>query len=438
MLIVFFVKHVSKSQNNMMINKLKTELKQGKNFISFTFLKLLGEGMYYILPLIIAKYLSPAEFGSFSLAYMIVLLFTTIFITSSQTPFIVLTNMEINKGKKINKSFSVVFSFFIFSIMFVSIIFFLFRDTFANFAGLDIFQVNFILLAYFGIAIKLLFETLFLAFDEKMKNAAYSFCIGITNLFLIFIFSILFTLKIELIFLSYFLSSLVVTSISLFFIDLKKLVPFELNSELFLELFRWTKWQIMGLTAVYFINWGDNLVLRYFVSMEEIGVYNLGYQIFKGLIGATLILNVYFLPFVSQNINDKEKMKKYIYIIRYKIMLIGVAGIISIFITVPFIFNIIYGDVYSGSITVLRILLIGVCFHLYMVFYIPLFNSLKRYEFIQTANIIQILINICLNIILVPKIGIVGAAIGTTTAYFIVLILYEWHYSNNFSNRLTE
>ena len=30
------------------------------------------------------------------------------------------------------------------------------------------------------------------------------------------------------------------------------------------------------MTAVYFINWGDNLVLRCFVSMEHIGVYNLG------------------------------------------------------------------------------------------------------------------------------------------------------------------
>jgi len=421
-----------------MLNKLKTELKQSKNFISFIFLKTLGETAYYIIPLIIAKYLTPAHFGSFSLAFMIVLLFSTITVTSSQTPFIVLANKESKERKKINKCFSVNFSFFSLSIILVSIIFLLFRDTLVNFAGLERFQLNFLLLTYFGIAIKLLFENLLLALDEKMKNAVYSLCVGITNLFLIVLFSVLFTLKIELVFLSYFLSSIIITTIFLFFIDMKKLFPFELNRELFLELFHWIRWQIFGLTAVYFINWGDNLVLKNFVSMEEIGVYNLGYQIFKGLIGITLILNSYFLPFISKNINDKEKIKNYIYIKRPKIMLLSIPSLIFIFIIIPFVFKFIYGDIYSGSISVIRILLIGLFFHLYIVFYIPLFNSLKRYEFIQTANIVQILINISLDIILIPKMGIVGAAIATTTAYFITLIIYEWYYLNNFSNSLTE
>lgn len=415
-----------------MLNKLKIELKQGKKFISFTFLKTLGESIYYIIPFIIAKYLTPTKFGIFSLAFMIVLLFATIFITSLQTPFIVTANKEINVIKKINKSFSVNFSFFIFSILFVSIIFFLFRKAIVNFTGLEMIQVNFLLLTYFGIAIKLLFENLLLALDEKIKNAVYSLCIGMTNLFLVFLFSITFTIRIELVFLSYFLSSLIITIIFLFYIDLKKLFPFELNRDLFLELFHWIRWQIFGLTAVYFINWGDNLVLKYYVSMEEIGVYNLGYQIFKGLLGISIIISYYFLPFICKNIDDNEKIKNYIYIKRLKIVLTTIPIIIFIFITVPYIIDFIYGDIYRGSITVTRILLIGFLFHLYLVFYIPLLNSLKRYEFIQTVNIIQIVINIFLDIILVPKIGIVGAAIATTTAYFISLILYERYYLKNF------
>ena len=185
---------------------------------------------------------------------------------------------------------------------------------------------------------------------------------------------------------------------------------------------------MMGLTAVYFINWGDNLVLRYFVSMEDIGVYNLGYQIFKGLIGVTFILNSYFLPFIAQNIDDKGKMKDYLYVKRPKIVIGGTLGIIIIYIMTPYVFNLIYGAVYGESVIVLRILLVGLIFNLYLVFYIPLFNSARKYKFIQTVNVIQVVLNICLDIIFVPEMGIEGAAIGTTIACFITIIFYEMYF----------
>jgi len=46
----------------------------------------------------------------------------------------------------------------------------------------------------------------------------------------------------------------------------------------------WAVGTFFGALSMYLINWGDNFVLRSFVSFESIGVYNLGYQIFKGLI----------------------------------------------------------------------------------------------------------------------------------------------------------
>jgi len=408
-----------------MIDKFKKELNQSKTFFSFSFLKIFGQGIAFILPLAIAKILSPEGFGSYSLSMMIVFFFTSAFIASSQTPFIVYANEELKKTKKINKSFSVQLLFLLSSIIFFIILTFVFSSYIINFANISNLQLAFLFLAYLGIGLNSVIENLFLALNKRINHSLYSLAIGIVNVVLLLFFYFQNNLNLNTVFLIYFLSSIISALLFLHKIDITILFPFVFDKKLFREMFQWTKWQIMGLTAVYFINWGDNLVLRYFVSMEEIGIYNLGYQIFKGLISLTFILNSYFLPFISQNIDNKERMRNYLYAKRPKIMLAGTLCIIFIYLIIPYAFNLIYGPVYDEAVTVLKILLIGLIFHLYLVFYIPLFNSAKMYKFIQIVNVIQVTMNICLNIIFVPEMGIKGAAIGTTIAYFITILFYE-------------
>jgi len=417
-----------------MIKTFKQELSQSNTFLRFSFLKIFGQGMAFILPLAIAKILSPEGFGSYSLSMMIVFFFTGAFIASSQTPFIVYANEELKRTGKINKSFSVQLLFLLCSIVFFMLLTFVFHEYITNFAKISDLQLSVLFLAYLGIGLNSVIENLFLALNKRINYSLYSLAIGIMNMVLLIFFYFQNNLNLNTIFLIYFLSSIISALLFLHKIDTAILFPFVFDKKLFREMFQWTKWQIMGLTAVYFIHWGDNLVLRYFVSMEEIGVYNLGYQIFKGLISLTFILNSYFLPFVSQNIDDKEKIRNYLYVKRPKIMVAGTLGIIFIYMIIPYLFNSIYGSTYSASVVVLRILLISLIFHLYLVFYIPLFNSTKAYKFIQTVNVIQIVINICLNIIFVPTMGIKGAAIGTTLAYFISIILYEMYFQFRYNS----
>ena len=412
----------------MMITKIKNELKQGKNFLSFSTLKILSQAILFIIPLIIAKLLNPAGFGSYSLSMMVIFIFTSMFIASSQTPFIIYANKELKKTKKINKAFSIQLIFLLGSIIFYILLTLLFSEQVLNFTKITNIQLLFLFLAYLGIGLKTFIENLFLALNKRINNGEYNLVLGIFNLIFILLVYCFDKICLETIFFTYFLSSIFALILFLRKIEYKKLFPLKLDKPLFKEMFDFTKWQMMGLTAVYFINWGDNLVLRYFVSMEEIGVYNLGYQIFKGLISLTFIINAYFLPFVSQNIDNKDKMKNYLYKKRPKIFLFGFLGIIIIFLDTPLIFNLIYKDVYLSSVVVLRVLLIACVLHLYSVFYIPMINSLKNYKFAQKVNIFVVLINIGLDIIFVYSFGIIGAAIGTVIAYMVSVSLYYLYF----------
>jgi O-antigen/teichoic acid export membrane protein len=190
-------------------------------------------------------------------------------------------------------------------------------------------------------------------------------------------------------------------------------------------MFDYTKWQIFGAASLYLINWGDNLVLKYYVLIAEIGVYNLAYQIFKGLMGFLLIINSYFLPTISQKIGDLKALTKYLFSVRPKIVVIGLLLVAGFLVVFPTVFNVVYSKDYHEAVLVLQVLSIGIALELYNIFYATLLTASKNYKFTQMTNIVHVSLNILLNIIFVPMFGIVGAAIGTVSAYLIRNIIYE-------------
>ena len=100
----------------------------------------------------------------------------------------------------------------------------------------------------------------------------------------------------------------------------------------------------------------------------------------------------------------------------------------------PTIINIIYGEAYSVSGAILRILLVGSFFHLYSTFYYPIFVALKRYKYMQTANVLHVTLNLVLDCIFVYFWGPIGVAFATTLSYFIKSIMNEYYFRKYCTN----
>jgi O-antigen/teichoic acid export membrane protein len=411
-----------------MFQGIKREFEQGRTLLQFGFLTAVGQALGMIAPLVIAKFFSPELFGSYSLAKMVIFFFTSLLISASQAPFIVFANQERVQTGKINKSFSVQCILLSFAAVIYLLLSLAFNRAVTAFAKISTADLVFMSLAFIGIALQTFLGNLFMALGERMKNAWVEFVFGGLSLLLIFVFYLIGKITLQTVFLIYFISAIFVAAVFIKIIDFKMLLPFYFDREHFREMFNFTKWIMLGASAVYFINWGDNLVLRYFVSMEDIGQYNLGYQIFKGVATLTFIINGYFLPFVSQHTEDKAMMRSYLYDKRPKIFFLGFAGIILFFIIAPYILNLIYSGIYSDSITVLRILLIGSVIILYTTFYMPVFNALKRYKFTQSILLFQVLLNLLLDLLLVPLMGMLGAAVATVIAYFCWAVAVEIYF----------
>lgn len=411
-----------------MLRRIRQELKQGKTLLQFGLLKVTGQALGMIAPLVVAKLFSPELFGSYSLAKMIVFFFSTLLIASSQRPFIVFANQERAQTGKINKSFSVQCTFLAFSMLAFLSLNLIFNKAIVAYAHISTTDLLFVSLAFVGLALKTFLCNLFLAMGQRLKNSLAELVFGFLSLALIFAFYFLDMVNLRTVFLVYLLSAIILIFSFFKTIDFNLLLPFGFDWKYFTDVFNFAKWVTLGVTAVYFINWGDNLVLRVFVSMDDIGEYNLGYQIFKGLSTLIFTVNAYFLPFISQNIDDSVKIKNYLFNKRPKIFFLGLGAIGLIFVVAPYILRFFYGALYQDTIVVLRVLLIGSVLILYTIFYDPILNALKKYKFTEATLVIQVLLNVLLDLILVPQMGMLGAAVATVLAYFCRAVTIEIYF----------
>jgi O-antigen/teichoic acid export membrane protein len=211
-------------------------------------------------------------------------------------------------------------------------------------------------------------------------------------------------------------------------LDFAKILPLRAERGCIRELAGHIKWTMLGGTALYLFNWGDNFVLRYSVTLSDIGVYNLAYQAFKGVSILSGVVRIYFLPFLAQHSGDAARIGAFLSHKRLRIMAAGSLCIALFMAAVPFVLPMVFGEAYRGAVPVALVLLIGSFFMLYRYFYEVLLNARRNYRFTQLATACFVVMNLALDVALVPPMGIMGAAVATTVTYISYALAYEIYF----------
>lgn len=420
-----------------MVNKFRNKIKENIEILQFSSISIISSGLTAFLPLIVAKLLNPSGFGTYSLGVSLIFFLSAILISSSQAPIIIEMNKELKEKNKINKTFSILLIINFIVIILSGFLFYLFKSQIISFTNSNSIKIVYALyLGFIGYAMKSVIQTLLLGIDKKKIFATVDGIFGITSILMLIL---LFTQNYNDVYLyisTYIIAGVISFFYGCFFIRIKDLFPFHFNKALFLEIIKFIGWQIIGLGAIYFINWGDNFVLRLYTNTEQIGIYNLSYKLFGSFITVFYFVNSYFLPYLSKHSNDSQKIKEYIEKTKPKIQKILLILIALGLFVIPFLIKILYGSHYAGSIPVYIILSMALIPFSLSVFYIPLFNSQKKYKIIQIASIIQVIINLTLDFILVPNIGIYGSAIATTIGYISLFLIYQYYYKYSNKNHI--
>ncbi|MGI5841124.1 MAG: oligosaccharide flippase family protein [Patescibacteria group bacterium] len=166
----------------------------------------------------------------------------------------------------------------------------------------------------------------------------------------------------------------------------------------------------MGLYLLVFASYDravDSLLIERYVGIKEVGWYGLAYKIY-----ATLLQPVYFyvssiFPLMSSKLVDKDKLMRYSGWIITGVLLVGLP---VTYVLAPWMIEILGGSEFEPSVQIIRILLVAIMFsylnHLWG------FNLIAKrgQEDLLKVGLTALIVNIGLNILIIPRYGIIGAA----------------------------
>ncbi|MGG8497342.1 lipopolysaccharide biosynthesis protein [Tenacibaculum sp. TC6] len=187
---------------------------------------------------------------------------------------------------------------------------------------------------------------------------------------------------------------------------------------------------ILHMVSGYILNIGDRFFIKYFLTEEDLGNYAVAYQIGMAVNFFYTSFNLawaptYFKWMKENKISEINKVRKLIYIS------LPVFGGLALIGWLIFSSTFIKNSQYTISNQIIIIVLIAnVILSLYK-FESNLFLYTKETKRLSLFTFISAVVSIVFNLILIPKIGIMGAAITTLISFITIYLLVLFNKKKN-------
>jgi O-antigen/teichoic acid export membrane protein len=171
-------------------------------------------------------------------------------------------------------------------------------------------------------------------------------------------------------------------------------------------------------------NYVDTVMLSAMKGHAEVGWYNAGYKFYEGLIIVPMIIGTVFMPRMAMLYRESRELIppllgrgiKYLLLVA---VLAAVSGLAIAADLVHFVFGLEFGK----AVPALNILLLGIPFYFGSVFTQMVLLMMDREKVILWFALTGLLLNVCVNLLVIPGYGYLGAAAVTVGVEFIVFIL---------------
>lgn len=170
----------------------------------------------------------------------------------------------------------------------------------------------------------------------------------------------------------------------------------------------------------------DTTMIGFLLSDYDVGLYSTAakiYQIVKNILAAVLIVFVPRFALLLKNSDKRTVSDLFSKVFNILIVMI-IPATVGLFITSKDVIRLVAGDEYIDGTGSLRLLCIAISFSLISTLYSScVLIPIKKENIVFKATAISAVVNILLNIFLIPLLGINGAAITTIIAEVIVCII---------------
>ena len=377
-----------------------------------------------------ARYLGAENFGILSLALAITGLFG-VFMDLGLSSWMI---REISKDKSLtNKYYSniavlkIIFSILTFFLIALVVSIIGYPQTVTN--TIYLITLSMIFTSFYGI-----FNSVFTAY-EKMLYPSISIILNSILIFLGILITMHYQLDIVFFATWYIIASLVVLVYSIIIYSYKFRLPkFGIDTGFWKSTIKeaWPFGVTTMLISIYY--WIDSLMLSIMVGNEAVGWYNAAYRLIFVLLFIPIVFNTVIFPVMSQFYSTSsdylkisfEKYFKYITIIAIPI---GVGTTLL----ANKIISLVFGLAYANSVIALQILVWSAVFIFMSGAFARLLEVSNKQLVLTKISAILVIVNIFLNILLIPIFSYVGASIVTVITELLsfllcVIVVSKMHY----------
>lgn len=364
-----------------------------------------------------ARYLGPANYGKVALVYSAIsLLFLCAFnwLTVSIIRF---GKEEYIKEGHLRKTTTTYFLTSLLSFLPMLYIFYVLKDQIFNF--LEIEYPHAFLVIVIGVLIMVaktfVLETLKAIRLIKVQTFLFRIVSKVFILagMLLFLFNWL-DISINYVIAILLLSDLVVAVIGLYFIKLRYIFPFILDKENLKTVVTFSIPMFFGAWSGYIVNYIDSYAIKYYMAMEDVGIYNAAYKVFSTLksfisAGITAIMVPIIIAMKADNQHGKMEM------FLKRVVPQGVfAGFIFTSLSITFAgfgFRLVYGGEYDDAVLPFQILAASLVITMLSSLQTGFYWALEMTKLLSVLGILIGIINALGDILLVKYLGILGPSL---------------------------
>jgi O-antigen/teichoic acid export membrane protein len=171
---------------------------------------------------------------------------------------------------------------------------------------------------------------------------------------------------------------------------------------------------------------GDVILLGYFSTSVDIGVYDASYTLGRILLIFLGTVGFIFLPVLSSQSSREDDERLYRLTTKWTTFVTLPIFLVLVFFP-GYTIEVIFGDSYSRGAVILPLLTTGFFIHLLVG---QAGNALitnghtRPIMYINTAGVV---LNIAANVVLIPRFNILGATVATVASYTLVNLLYLYY-----------
>ena len=219
--------------------------------------------------------------------------------------------------------------------------------------------------------------------------------------------------------------TMVIFSVAVYFVSRIRPLSRFLSIQLLREMLKFGFILYLGTVIAYCVLRSDILLANYYLNAYSVGIYSVAVKISDLILVLPAVIGMLLVPhLISNNATNSEEISSKVIRIFIFIMAI-ICCVIGLFSQQFIVF--IYGPTFIDSSMLLLVLLPGIFFLSIQQIGCYYLIAMKDFRFIPLYWLMALLINVGINIILLPSIGIIGASISSSLAYGIMLLAVLTH-----------